>query len=415
MGWRWIICLLLFSATVINYMDRQILGLLKPLLAKDLGWSEADYGFIVAAFQAAYAFGQPIFGRVVDILGTRKGYSLAILGWSVAAIGHAFCSTIAGFTVGRVFLGIFEAGNYPAAIKSVAEWFPRAERALATGFFNSGSNFGAILVPAIVPWLTGVLGWRGSFIVLGGAGFVWLIFWLMFFETPAKSRHLSQSERDYIRQDEDDSTQPASQIKWRALLGYRETWACMAISICTSPAWWFYLFWLPPFFSSQFGLDLKGMSLPLVFIYSVTCLGSIGGGWLSSWLISRGWSVNWARKSTALLCAFGTVPILFTTLSHQMWVAAGLFALAAASHQGWAATTYTVISDLFPKSAVASVVGLCGMAGALAATLFAVLVGLVLEHMKTYAPILIFCGGAYIIAWLVLHILVPKIRPISMS
>lgn len=406
---RWVICALLFSATLINYMDRQVLGLLKPNLAKALNWSEQDYGNIVATFQAAYAAGQALFGPFIEWLGTKSAYGAAIVLWSLAAMAHALARSAFGFGVARFALGLGESGNFPAAIKTVAEWFPQRERSVATGFFNSGSNIGAIVAPLLVPWLTFQFGWRTAFVVLGASGFVWLVFWLIFYDAPETSRRLKPEERAYIQ---GGKNEPEKKIPWTKLLGFRPAWAYWATGILVGPVWWFYLFWLPDIFSKQFNLNLRQFGPPLAVVYAVAAIGSIAGGGLSAWFLHRGWSVNAARKTAALMCACCTVPVIFIPHIHNVWLAAALFALANAAHQGWSATMYTVVSDIFPKRAVASVVGFGGTCAGVASMSFSWLVGHILQDTGVYDKILLICGSAYVAAWLIFHLLVPQIKAV---
>jgi ACS family hexuronate transporter-like MFS transporter len=409
--YRWVICALLFSATLINYMDRQILGLLKPVLSKELNWSEQDYGNIVVAFQAAYAAGQVLFGPFIAWIGTKSAYAFSIVFWSLAAMAHAWMRTAFGFGCARFALGLGESGNFPAAIKTVAEWFPQKERSIATGIFNTGSNIGAVIAPVLVPVLTFHFGWRGAFVILGLSGFAWLIFWFLLYDAPEKSRLLKPDELAHIKSS--DMKSDTEKISWVKVLSYRQTWAYVATGIFVGPVWWFYLFWLPDFFSKQFGLNLKTFGPPLVVVYTITCLGSIGGGYLSPWLLNRGWSLNAARKTASFICACCTLPVIFSTRVQYVWLATGFFALAAAAHQGWSATMYTVVSDIFPKKAVASVVGLAGTIAAVASMGFAWMVGHILQGSGTYDRIMLVCGSAYVVAWLIFHIIVPKIKPIE--
>ena len=413
-NFRWVIIALLFAATIINYMDRQILGLLKPELSKDLNWSETDFSNIVIAFQAAYAMGQVFFGPIIEWIGTKAAFSVAIVFWSIAAMAHAAARSAFGFGVARVALGLGESGNFPAAIKTVAEWCPRQERALATGIFNSGSNIGAIVGPVIVPMLAYNFGWQMAFIVLGVCGFVWLGFWLVLYQPPKRSTRVSAEELAYIESTPEEE-KSEKKISWRQLLSYRQTWAYVATGVFVGPVWWFYLFWLPDFFNKQFGLDIKGFGGPLVVVYSITALGSIGFGWLSSWLLKKGWQVNMARKGPLILCAACTVPVIFAVSFNNVWIATGCFALAAAGHQGWSANMYTVVSDIFPKRAVASVVGLGGTISAIASMGFSYLVGSILQGSGVYDKILLMCGSAYLIALLIFHVVVPKIHPIKIE
>ncbi len=408
---RWIICGLLFAATTINYMDRQILGILASTLQKEIGWSELAYGHIVTAFQAAYAIGMVLFGRVIDRVGTRHGYALAMAFWSVAAMGHALVRSVVGFGVARFALGFGEAGNFPAAVKAVAEWFPRRERALATGLFNSGSNIGAVLAPAVVPWLTLRYGWQAAFMVIGASGFVWLVFWALLYQAPQASSRVSTDELALIHSDPPEP--PGENIPWHSLLKYRQTWAFIVGIAFSAPIWWFYLYWLPKFLNQQHGLDLAGLGPPLILIYSLTCGGSIGGGWLSSRLLRAGWSVNASRKSAMLVCALCVMPVMFAARASNVWIAASLIGLAAAAHQGWAANLFTMVSDMFPKRAVASVVGLGGLAGSCTAMLFAESAGLVLHTTGSYWSLFVIAGCAYPLALAIMHVLAPRMRPVE--
>lgn len=411
---RWTVCALLFFATTINYIDRQILGLLAPLLQKDIGWSELQYSYIVTAFQAAYALGLIAFGWFVDRYGTKLGYAVSIVLWSVAAAGHALVRTAFGFGAARAALGAAEAGNFPAAIKAVAEWFPKKERALATGLFNSGSNFGAVVAPAAVPWLTVTFGWPAAFVATAALGFVWLGFWLALFERPERKKGLSPGELAHIQSDPPESA--ADKIPWRSLFRYRQTWAFVIGKFLTDPIWWFYLYWLPKFLNTRHGLTITALGLPLVVIYTMTSVGSIGGGWLSSWLIKRGYPVNLARKSVMLLCAVCVVPIVTVSRTSDLWTAVLVIGLAAAAHQGWSANIFTTASDMFPKRAVGSVVGLGGMAGAAGGLLLSPLVGYVLQHThNNYLIPFLISGSAYLVAFVIIQALAPRLEPAALD
>ena len=407
--YRWMICALLFFATTINYIDRQVLGILATdeNFKSQIGWNEAEYGYVNTAFQAAYAIGLLVVGSLMDRFGTRKGFSFAIVFWSVAAMGHALARSAFGFGVARFTLGLGEAGNFPAAIKTVAEWFPKKERALATGVFNSGSNVGAIVAPLVVPFIAVNYGWQWAFIITGALGFIWLAFWLAVYRKPEEHPKLSKSELAYIQS---DPAEPTTRIAWARLLPHRQTWAFALGKFLTDPVWWVYLFWLPKFLNTTYGLNITQIGLPLVVIYVVADVGSIGGGWLSSSLIKRGWSVNRARKSAMLLCALAVVPIMFASQASNLWVAVGLISIAAAAHQGWSANLFTMVSDMFPRRAVGSVVGIGGMAGAVGGMLIATTVGLILQYTGSYVPIFIIAGCAYLIALLVIHTLVPRME-----
>ncbi len=406
-SYRWVICALLFFATTINYVDRQVLGILATPLQKELGWSESDYGFIATAFTGAYAVGLVVVGRLMDWLGTRKGFSLAIIFWSLAAMGHAFARSAFGFGIARFALGLGEAGNFPAAVKTTAEWFPKKERALATGIFNSGSNVGAIVAPLTVPWIAINYGWQWAFIITGAVGFIWLIFWLLLYQKPEEHLRLSKAELAYIQS---DPAEPVTKIPWLRLLPHRQTWAFAAGKFITDPVWWFFLFWLPKFLNENHGLTLTGLGIPLVIIYVAADFGSIGGGYLSSALIKRGWSVNAGRKTAMLVCALCVVPIIFAVYAKDLWVAVALISLATAAHQGWSANLFTLVSDMFPRRVVGSVVGIGGFAGAVSGMLIATVTGLLLEWTGSYVPIFIFAASAYLFALLVIHLLVPRLE-----
>jgi ACS family hexuronate transporter-like MFS transporter len=410
---RWTVCALLFFATTINYIDRQILGLLAPLLQREIGWSELGYGYIVTAFQAAYALGLVLFGWFVDRYGTKLGYSIAIVMWSLAAAGHSLVRTAFGFGTARAALGLAEAGNFPSAIKVIAEWFPRRERALATGIFNSGANIGAVLAPAAVPWLTVTFGWPAAFVATGAIGFVWLVFWLLFYDHPARQRRLSPAELAWIHSDPPESR--AGKIPWRSLFRYRQTWAIVIGRFLTDPIWWFYLYWLPKFLNERHHLTITALGPPLVVIYAVTSVGSIGGGWLSSRFIKRGWPVNRSRKLVMLICALCVVPIIYASQTADLWTAVLLIALAAASHQGWSANFFTVVSDVFPKRAVGSVVGLGGMAGAAGSLLFSPFIGYILERTHNYLIPFLISGLAYLAALGIIQILSPRLEPAAVD
>ncbi|MEO6334773.1 MAG: MFS transporter [Pyrinomonadaceae bacterium] len=411
-NFRWVICALLFFATTINYVDRQVLGILATPLQKELGWSEADYGFIATAFTGAYAIGLLVVGRLMDWLGTRKGFSIAITFWSLAAMAHALVRSAAGFSAARFALGIGEAGNFPAAIKTVAEWFPKKERALATGIFNSGSNAGAIVAPLLVPWVTVNYGWEVAFIFTGTLGFVWLAFWLWLYRKPEEHPRLSKEELNYIRS---DAIEPTTKIAWLRLLPHRQTWAFAAGKFFTDPVWWFFLFWLPKFLNANYGLSLTQIGIPLVVIYLSADVGSIGGGYLSSALIKRGWTINAGRKTAMLVCALCVVPIYFAAHAENLWTAVVLISLATAAHQGFSANLFTLVSDMFPRRAVGSVVGIGGFAGAISGMLVASAVGLLLQATGSYTPVFIAAGFAYLFALLLIHLLAPKLEQANIT
>jgi len=409
---RWTICALLFFAATINYLDRQVIATLKDTLQQAHVWDENGYAWVVFAFQTAYAVGLLIAGRVMDWLGTRKGFSLSVLIWSLAAMGHALVSTVGGFAVARFALGLGEAGNFPACIKTVAEWFPKKERALATGIFNAGTNVGVLVAAVTVPWLTLTYGWRWTFVVTGLTGFVWLILWLALYRRPEEHRLLSQAEMDYIRS---DPAEPVTKIPWRSLLPYRQTWAFAIGKFMTDPIWWIYLFWLPDFLKKSYGIDLKSVGLPLVIVYLIADFGSVAGGWLSSSMIKRGVSVNRARKTAMLICALAVVPVVFAAKASNVWIAVLLVGLAAGAHQGWSANLFTTTSDMFPRRAVGSVVGIGGMAGAIGGMLISKIVGYILQSTGSYVPIFIIAGSAYLAALAIFTLLAPKLEPVPLE
>lgn len=412
-GYRWTIVALLFAATTINYIDRQVLGILAPTLQRELRWNEIEYGRIVSWFSLAYGLGMLGAGRVMDRIGARKGLSFAIVGWSLAAMGHAVARTVTGFGVARALLGLFESGNFPAAVKTVAEWFPKRERAFAVGLINAGTNVGAVVAPLTVPWIALTWGWRWAFIATGAIGFIWLAFWLAAYRPPERHPRLSNAELSYIRSDPPDGE---GSIPWTDLLRYRQTWAFFIGKAMTDPVWLFYLFWLPKFLDSQFGVRLSGLAAPLVAIYVVADAGAIGGGWFSSRLIARGWSVNRSRKTALLIAALLIVPTLLAPAAPTMWVAVALVSVAAAAHQAWSTNLFTTASDLFPRSAVGSVVGIGGFAGAMAGMLFQRLTGYILEVTHgNYAIIFVICGVVYVSAWVIFHILVPRMEPVQLQ
>jgi len=410
--YRWRICALLFAATTLNYVDRQVLGVLAPDLTERFGWTELEYSRIVVAFQAAYAIGLVSAGALIDKLGTRLGYALAICVWSVAAMSHAIAGSVAGFAAARFLLGLGEAGNFPAAIKTVAEWFPRRERAFATGIFNSGSNVGAILAPLAVPIVAVTWGWQAAFLFTGVLSAIWLVTWLTMYRTPTEHPKLSSEELNYIRVDPDE---PAACLPWAQLLRHRQAWAFVVAKFLTDPIWWFFLFWLPKFLNSEFGLTLTGLGPPLIAIYLLADVGSIGGGWLAGRFIKRGWSVNRARKGAMLVCALAVVPIVFASSATSLWVAVALIGLATAGHQGWSANVFTLTSDMFPRYAVASVVGLGGLAGAVGGMLISTFTGFLLDATGSYVPVFLMAGSAYLVALLAVHLLVPRLEPAALK
>ena len=407
--YRWIICSLLFFATTINYIDRQVFGILAPVLQQEIGWNEIEYGYIVVAFQAAYALGLLVVGRLIDRYGTKIGYSVAVVLWSLAAMAHAVTRSATGFGAARFALGLGESANFPAAVKTIAEWFPKKERAFATGVFNSGANIGAVVAPAAVPFLTIAYGWQAAIIVTGLLGFIWLLAWILVYERPEIHRKLSPAELGFIRSDPPDP--PTGKIPWASLLRYRQTWAFVAGKFLTDPIWWFYIYWLPKFLNKTYGLTLTDLGLPLIAIYTMTSIGSIGGGWLSSRFIALGWQIGRARKTVMLICAICIVPIVAAANVANLWVAVALIGVAAAAHQGWSANLFTTASDMFPRDAVGSVVGLGGMAGAIGGMLLAASAGFLLEWTGSYMTLFIISGSVYLVALFIFNLLAPNLEP----
>jgi MFS transporter, ACS family, aldohexuronate transporter len=407
-GLRWYICALLFFAATINYLDRQVIATLKPTLQQQGIWDEVGYSWVVFSFQTAYAIGLLLAGRLMDWLGTRKGFSLSVIFWSVAAIGHALASSVLSFSFWRFALGLGEAGNFPASIKTVAEWFPKKERALATGIFNAGTNVGILVAAAVVPPITLAFGWKWAFVFTGLVGFVWLIFWLALYRRPEEHERLSSKELSHIQSDPPDTE---VRVSWAKLFPHRQTWAFAIGKFMTDPIWWIYLFWLPDFLNKNYGIDLKNIGLPLIVVYLIADVGSVAGGWLSSSLIKRGWTINRARKTAMLICALAVVPVVFAAKASNLWVAVLLVGLAAAAHQGWSANIFTTASDMFPRKAIGSVVGIGGMAGAIGGMMISKIVGYILAGTGSYVPIFIIAGSTYLIALLIIHLLVPKLEP----
>jgi MFS transporter, ACS family, hexuronate transporter len=408
-SYRWVVCALLFGATTINYVDRGVLGVLAPDLQREMGWTDTQYGDINAAFSFAYALGFPLLGFLIDRVGTKIGYAGALVVWSLAAAGHALARSAFGFGVARFLLGLGEAGNFPAAVRTTAEWFPRRERALATGIFNSGSNVGAILAPLLVPWIALSAGWRAAFVVTGLLGLVWVAFWIPLFGRPERMARVSPEELAWINSDKPDR---GAKIRWAQLLPHRQTWAIAAGKFLTDPIWWFYLFWSAKFFADRFGTDLKKIGPPLIAIYLMADVGSIAGGWLSSHLIGRGWSANRARKTALLSCAFCVVPVSFAPLVSNQWTAVLLIGLAAAAHQGFSANMYTLASDMFPRRAVGSVIGIAGMSGAVGGILMQAASGRIREWTGSYLTMFVIAGSVYLLSVLVIHALAPGLEPV---
>jgi len=396
-SYRWTICALLFVATTINYIDRQVLGILAPTLQRALNWTEADYGDIVSWFSFAYAFGFLVAGRVIDWIGVRRGLGAAVVAWSAAAVGHAFARTVTGFSLARAALGVSESAIFPGSIKAVAEWFPQRERALATGIFNAGTNTGAILTPLLVPWIALKWGWQWAFVATGGLGILWLLIWIPLY-------------RDADRQSGDRVV--SQRVRWTKLFGHRQTWAFIVGKLMADPVWWFYLYWLPKFLDAKYGVKLAQVAAPIIVVYLIADIGSVGGGWTSSALIKRGWTVNRARKATMLAMALLIVPTTLASRAPSMWTAVLIVGVAAAAHQAWSANMYTLASDMFPKFAVGSVVGIGSFAGAMGGVVFQRVTGRVLQaNGSDYTPIFVVCGLAYVTAWLIIHLLAPRLEP----
>lgn len=403
---RWWMLSLVFLATTINYLDRQVMGLLKPVLEKDFNWDEKDYSYIVMAFTTTYAIGYLAMGRFIDRVGTKIGYAVSLIVWSLASIGHGFVKSTLGFIIARSTLGISEAGNFPAAIKSVAEWFPKKERALATGIFNSGATVGAILAPLLVPFILGHYGWRQTFVWIGALGMVWIILWWKFYTIPEKTKNLSKEELQYIKSDQDKKIEEKTKIPLSELLKYKVTWSFAIGKILTDPIWYFFMFWLPAYFSDVFKMDLTKPSVPLIIIYSGTTIGSIGGGYLSSFLIKKGWAIGRARSFTMLLFALMVVPVMFSKYVDNMWLITLIIALATAAHQGWGANLMTTVGDRLPNNYVSSVIGFGGMLGSAAGIVFPLFIGIVLDTFKKsgninggYNIIFFIAGISYVTAW----------------
>lgn len=412
-NYRWIVVALLFFATTINYLDRQIIGLLKPVLEKEFEWTETDFARIVMAFTAAYAIGLLVSGGLIDRVGTKVGYAVTVVIWSIAGMFHALARSVFGFGVARVGLGLGEAGNFPAAVKTVSEWFPVKERALATGIFNAGTSVGVVMALLLVPLILNYYGWQEVFWITGALGFVWLIFWWILYEIPSKQKRLTPNEYDYIKQGQDeDQATVQKPIKWQKLFAFPQTWAFITGKGLIDPIYWFFLFWLPSYFSTTFSLDLKKPSLQLMVIYAATTVGSIGGGYFSSWLIRRGWTTLNARKTALLVFAVLEISIILAQFATSAWVAVALISLAVAVHQAWATNVFTMASDMFPTEAVSSVVGIGGMAGAVGGILFPMLVGFLLDTYKEsgnlvggYNLLFTICGFTYLIALTIIHVL----------
>ncbi|WP_256013826.1 MFS transporter [Desertivirga xinjiangensis] len=427
-NYRWTICSLVFFATTINYLDRQVISLLKPILEKEFSWTESDYSNIVIAFQLAYAIGMLGIGRIIDKIGSKLGYALSLLLWSIASILHAFATSTLSFGVYRALLGVTESGNFPAAIKTVAEWFPRKERALATGIFNSGTNVGAIAAPVVVPWLAVNWGWQMAFIVTGAVGLLWLVFWFIMYEVPAKHKRLSEAEYNYIHTEDEKHAESIQEegptVSWTKLLTYKQTWSFILGKFLTDGIWWFFLFWLPAFLIAEYGLGGMQISFPIAVVYTMTCFGSVLGGFLPMWFVkNKGWNIVRARKTSMFIYALFPVLVVFSQQagSYNMWYAVIIIGIAASAHQAWSANIFTTVSDMFPKKSVGSVIGMGGMAGGAGGMVMAKLAGILFDHYKSlghiqtgYYIMFVICGASYLIAWFVMFgLLVPKMTPIK--
>jgi MFS transporter, ACS family, hexuronate transporter len=412
---RWTICALLFAATTLNYMDRMVLGLLKPTIQQSIGMSELDYAYVVDAFQIAYAVGMLIMGRFIDRVGTRIGYLVVMCVWSLSAWGHALANTVMEFGVARFCLGLGESGNFPVAIKTVAEWFPQRERSLATGIFNSGTNLGAIIAPLAVPWIVHLFhgNWHAGFLITGVFSATWIVLWLVYYRKPDEHPRLRPAERDYIS--EGVTELPKANAPWVKLFAYRQAWAFVVGKFLIDPIWWFYLFWLPSYLTSKFHLTLSHLGLPLVIVYTAATVGSIFGGWLPAPFRKAGMSAARARMSAMLACACAVVPIFLVAYLNNEWACVALLSLATASHQGFSANLFTTVSDMFPRREVASVTGIGGTAGAVGGALIAAVAGFVLQYLHTYAPLFFIAAGAYLLAWILISFLAPGLKRVELT
>ncbi|MGI8894140.1 MAG: MFS transporter [Casimicrobiaceae bacterium] len=406
--YRWTICALLFFATTINYVDRQVLGILAPTLQRELGWSEVEYAAIVSWFTLAYALGYVGAGRLLDRIGVRLGFAVSVTVWSIAAMAHALATTAGGFGAARFALGLGESGNFPAAIKGIADWFPVKERAFAMGIVNAGTNIGAVVTPIIVPIIALTWGWRAAFVITGAMGFIWLIFWLKMYRSPTVD-----ADGNAIGSGEAESR---TTVPWSHVLRHRQAWAFIIGKLMTDPVWWFYLFWLPKFLDVRFDVKLAQVAAPLIAIYLLADVGSVGGGWISGAFMRRGWSVNKARKITMLLAALAIVPTMFAPAASTLWVTVAVVGLAAAAHQWWSTNLFTLPSDMFPQRAIGTVVGIGGFAGAASGFFFQRATGAVLQaNGNNYTPVFLFCGLAYVTALLIIHLLVPRMTPVELA
>ena len=411
-NYRWRIVALLFFATTINYVDRQAIAILAPTLQTIFKWSEKDYGFIVMGFTIAYAIGLISMGGLIDKIGTKLGYIISITVWSLACMFHAVARNVIAFKIARFTLGIGESANFPAAVKTVTEWFPKRERALATGIFNSGTSIGAMITPLIIPVIALKWGWQSAFLVTGASGFIWLIFWIILYKKPEVNSRLKDSERAYILQ---DGIEPAEKVPWKKIFYYRQTLGICLARFLTDPIWWFFLYWLPKFLDKTYHLDLHTVGLPIFIIYTVSIAGSIFGGWLSSHFIKQGKKPVASRKLTILFLAILVVPIFFASTASHLWTAVALITLATFAHQGYAANIYTIVSDIYPKNAVGSMIGLSGFAGAIGGSLFSVVVGFILHFTGSYYIVFGIASVSYLLCWLSLKLLVPDDQTISIK
>ena len=413
---RWTVCALLMFATTINYLDRQVTGILGPTLQKEFNWTETQYADITSWWTAGYAIGFLLVGRFIDRVGVRIGFAVAVVAWSLASAAHGAVQSVFGFILARLLLGLGEAGNFPAAIKATAQWFPKHERAFATGIFNAGSNIGAILAAIIVPWIALTWGWREAFVATGAIGIIWLALWWPLYDSPDTHKRVSASELAYIRDGQEAESAVQARVGWLELLSHRQTWTFIVGKFMTDGVWWFYLFWLPKFLDVRYGIKLGKLALPIIVIYLVADVGSVGGGWLSGALMKRGWSVARARKTALLIAALLIVPTATAPLASSLWVAVAIVSVAAAAHQWWSANLFTLTSDMFPRHAIGSVVGLGGFAGAAGGFLFQRLTGRILEaNGSNYLPVFLLCGGAYVTALLIMHILAPTLEPVRLK
>jgi ACS family hexuronate transporter-like MFS transporter len=413
--YRWVICGLLFFATTVNYVDRSVLAVLSPLLQSKIGWTNTQYGNITAAFSAAYAVGLLFAGRIIDRLGTRRGYPAFMALWGLASISHIFVRTVFGFGVARVFLGLFEAGNFPAAVKTVAEWYPKRERSLAIGLFNSGSNLGAIFAPLVVPAVTltaaklshGRISWQAAFCITGVLELVWIVCWLAIYRKPDEHPRVSPAELRHILS---DPAEAPTRVPWAALIPFPQTWAFALGKFLTDPVWWFWLFWSAPYLHSRFGVDIKSVGLPLIVIYCMASVGSIGGGWMASVFVRGGWSMNVGRKMSLLLCGLCVLPVMFAPSLNREWAVVALIGVAAAAHQGFSANLFALSGDLFPRRVVGSVVGIGGLMGGVAGIIVPLAAGRIVDRFHTYLPLFIFAGSAYLVAVALIQLLSPRLE-----